>query len=39
MQVSAGFFGSGTLAALPVRGAAFSTYFKQLDQFAKLATS
>jgi hypothetical protein len=39
MQVIAGFFGSGALAALPVDGAAFSPYFKKLAQFAKLATS
>jgi hypothetical protein len=39
MQVIAGFFGSGALAALPVHGAAFSPYFKKLAQFAKLATS
>jgi hypothetical protein len=39
MQAIAGFFGSGALAALPVHGAAFSLYFKRLDQFAKLATS
>jgi len=39
MQVIAGFFGSGALAELPVYGAAFSHYFKKLDQFAKLATS
>ena len=39
MQVIAGFFGSGALAELPVHGAAFSHYVKQLAQFAKLATS
>ena len=39
MQVIAGFFGSGARAALPVHGTAFSTYFKKLAQFAKLATS
>jgi hypothetical protein len=39
MQVIAGFFGSSALAALAVDGAAFALYFKQLAQFAKLATS
>jgi hypothetical protein len=39
MQVIAGFFGSGALAALPRNGAAFSRYFKKLARFAKLATS
>jgi hypothetical protein len=39
MQVIAGFFGSGSLAALPVHGAAFSSYFKELARFVKLATS
>jgi len=39
MQVIAGFFGSGLLAARPVHGAAFSAYFKKLARFAKLATS
>jgi hypothetical protein len=39
MQVIAGFFGSGALAALPRHGAAFSRYFKKLARFAKLATS
>jgi hypothetical protein len=39
MQVIAGFFGSGALAALPGHGAAFFRYFKKLAQFTKLATS
>jgi hypothetical protein len=39
MQGSTGFFRAGTLAALPVHGAAFSHYGKKLAQFAKLATS
>src|SRR3989442_1242987 len=38
-QVIAGFLGSGSLAALPVHGAAFSLYFKKLAHFTKLATS
>jgi hypothetical protein len=39
MQVIAGFFGAGALAALPGHGAAFSPYFKKLARFAKLASS
>ena len=39
MQVIAGFFGSGALAALPGYGAAFFRYFKKLARFTKLATS
>jgi hypothetical protein len=39
MQVIAGFFGSGALAALPRHGAAFFRYFKKLARFTKLATS
>ena len=39
MQVIAGFFGSGALAALLGHGAALSHYFKKLAQLAKLATS
>ena len=39
MEEIAGFFGSGSLAALPVHGAAFSYYFKRLARCAKLATS
>jgi hypothetical protein len=39
MQVIAGFFRSGARAALPVSGAAFSHYVKQLAQCTKLATS
>jgi len=39
MQVIAGFFGSGALAALPGHGAAFFRYFKELARFTKLATS
>ena len=39
MQVIAEFFRSGARAALPVHGAAFCHYFKQLARFTKLATS
>ena len=39
MEVIAGFFGSGSLAALPVHRAVFSHYFKRLARYAKLATS
>jgi hypothetical protein len=39
MQVIAGFFGSGALAALPGHGAAFFRYFKKLARFTKLATN
>src|SRR5262249_44499212 len=39
MQVIAGFFGSGTLAARPGHRAVFFRYFKKLAQCAKLATS
>jgi hypothetical protein len=39
MQVIAGFFDSGALAALPVHTAAFFPCFKKFAQFAKLATS
>jgi hypothetical protein len=38
-QVIAEFFRLGAHAALPVYGAAFLLYFKQLAQFAQLATS
>jgi hypothetical protein len=39
MQVIAGVFDSGALAALPGHGAAFFCYFKKLARFTKLATS
>jgi hypothetical protein len=39
MQVITEFFGTVSLAALPVHGAAFPHDFKKLARLAKLATS